>query len=181
MNAPLNLGNGGSPFASSSGPLAGFDNAPSFDGFDLSGFDRADGKLVLPIGVYICRIVRGELTTTRAGLPAYRLRLVTVEPSEHAGFTLWQYYMLTDAVGFNKAANALRPLGFTSSDDLRKPYPPIGKDVFVKALVTPRPAKNGYPEGNNVERFEPCDPPAGAIAQPNPFAVPLDAKEGGSA
>jgi hypothetical protein len=57
--------------------------------------------------------------------------------------------------------------------------------VFVKALVTIQPERNGYPEANSVERFTPCDRPAEATpttTPANPFAVPLDgAEEGGGA
>jgi len=178
MSGSLNFGNGANPFGSSSQNLDGFDAAPSLDGVDLSGFDNADGKLTVPAGVYLCRIERGELIVTRAGKPAYRLRFATVEPAEHAGFTLWRYFVLADAAGFNRAKIALAPLGIRCADDLRKAYPPIGTTLYVRALVTIRPAKDGYPESNDVERFELCDPPAGTVAPPNPFAVPLNPGEG---
>jgi len=176
MSSPLNFGNAGNPFDDDD-RLTPFDA----DGFDLSGFDTADGTTTVPAGVYLCKIERGELTKTKAGKLAYRLCLRTTEPAEHAGFTLWRWYVLADAAGWNRLVNAIQPLGFTQKDQLRAVYPPIGKDVYVKALVS---LKNDpqYGPSNDVERFEPCDPPAAAVAPPNPFAVlPSDAtKEGGT-
>ena len=172
MSAPLNFGGNGNPFD-------GFDDAPGPDGFDLSGFDTADGTTTVPAGVYVLRVERGELTRTKAGKMAYRLCFKTVEPAAHAGFTLWRWYVLADKAGWNRLVNAIQPLGFSHKDQLRASYPHIGKDVYVRALVT---LKNDPERGssNDVQRFEPCDPPAGAVAPPNPFALPPDAeKEGG--
>ena len=174
MSAPLNFGCNGNPFG-------GYDNATGPDGFDLDGFDTADGTTMVPTGVYVCKIERGELTQTKAGKTAYRLLFKIAEPAEHGGFVLWRWYVLADAAGFNRAKNALAPLGLTTSAALRAVYPPIGKDVYVKALVT---LKNDPQRGpsNDCERFEPCDPPASALTGPNPFAVPLnDVTEGGAA
>lgn len=169
MSSPLNFGSSGNPFDDTK--LSGYD-APGPAGFDLDGFDKADGTTTVPAGVYVCKIERGELTATKAGKTAYRLCFKTVEPSQHAGFTLWRWYVLADAAGMNRAKAALAPLGLTTAADLRAAYPPIGKDVYVKALVTLKhDAQRGA--SNDVERFEPCDPLASAVAPPNPFAVPL--------
>lgn len=172
MSAPFNFGSDGNPFD-------GFDNASGSDGFDLAGFDTADGTTTVPAGVYVCRIERGELTKTKAGKPAYRLCLKTVEPAAHAGFTLWRWFVLADTAGMNRAKNALAPLGFSNSADLRASYPPIGRDVYVKALVT---LKNDPQRGpsNDVERFEPYSSPVGNSTAPSPFAVPLDEPKEGS-
>ena len=181
MSAPLSFGNAGSPFDDTK--LSGYDSAPGADAFDLAGFDKADGTTTVPAGAYLCRIERGELKKTKAGKTAYRLLFSTVEPSQHAGFTLWRWLLVGngDAAADNRAKNALAPLGLTNKVALHAPFPPSGKEVFVRALVS---LKNDpqYGPKNDVERFEPCDPPAGAVAPPNPFAVPLDnQKEGGAA
>lgn len=72
-------------FGTNVNPFEEFDRNPSPAGFDLSAFDAASGTTTVPPGVYVCRVERGELTQTKAGKPAYRLRLQTVEPSQHAG------------------------------------------------------------------------------------------------
>lgn len=173
MSSPLNFGSNANPFD-------GFDSAHGNDGFDLDGFDKADGTTTVPTGVYVCKIERGELTKTKREKPAYRLCLKTVEPPELAGYTLWRWYVLADAAGLNRAKNALAPLGIKTSADLRASYPPIGTDVYVKALVTTKNDPDRGPS-NDVERFVPCPPPAGVVTTPNPFAIPLDeVKEGGT-
>ena len=180
MSAPLSFGNAGSPFDDTR--VGGYDSAPGPGGFNLSGFDTADGTTTVPAGVYLCKIERGELTHTKAGKTAYRLLFKTVEPSQHAGFTLWRWLLVGngDAAADNRAKAALAPLGLLTSAHLRSPYPPLGTDVYVKTMATMR---NDLQHGatNDIERFEPCDPPAGAVAPPNPFAVlpPDDTKEGG--
>lgn len=177
MSAPLNFGNSGNPFDDTA--VGGYDAAAGNDGFDLDGFDKADGTTTVPAGVYVCKIERGELTKTKAGKTAYRLCLKTVEPAAHAGFTLWRWYTFGDTAADNRAKLALAPLGFKTSADLRAAYPPVGKDVYVKALVTLKADPQRGPS-NDVERFEPCPPPAGAVTPPNPFALPPDTeKEGG--
>jgi len=168
MSSPLNFGSSGNPFDDTK--LSGYD-APGAPGPDLSGFDTADGTTTVPAGVYTLKVERGELTTTKAGKTAYRLCFKTVEPSAHAGFVLWRWYVLADAAGMNRAKAALAPLGLTTSADLRRPFPGF-KDVYVKALVTLKHDRERGPS-NDIERFEPCPAPAGAVAPPNPFAVPL--------
>jgi hypothetical protein len=91
MSEKLNFGNAGDD------SLRAFDNAPGPDSFDLSGFDAATGATTVPPGKYVCRIEAGELTATKAGKTAYRLRFATVEPAALAGFTLWRYFVLADS------------------------------------------------------------------------------------
>ncbi|OWK35546.1 hypothetical protein [Fimbriiglobus ruber] len=173
MSTPLNFGSSGNPF-----DKPGFDNAPGPDGFDLSGFDKADGTTTVPAGWYVCRIERGDLKWTKSKKPAYRLCFKTVEPAAHAGFTLWKWYVMADANGENQAKIALAPLGLTTAANLRAVFPPTGRAVHVKALVTVKADPQRGPS-NDVERFELCPPPADTVAAPNPFSVPLDDKEGG--
>ncbi len=171
MADSLPLGNSGNPFGSH--PLLdGFDSAGGYG--DLSGFDAATGRTTVPPGKYVLRVERGELTTTRAGKTAYRLRFAVVEPGEYAGFTLWRTLLLDTPAALNRAKNWLMPLGITTADDLRSTYPPIAREVYVRAIVTIRPARDGYPESSDVERVELCDAPASSpSAVLNPYAVDL--------
>ena len=62
---------------------------------DLSAFDRAEGRpALLPAGRYVCRVESGELTMTRTGKLAYRLRFTVIEPSEYAGHSLFRWLLL---------------------------------------------------------------------------------------
>jgi|GEM_PF-3199091 len=129
--------------------LGAFDRAP--DPTDaLAAFDAASGVTVLPPGWYVCRLERGELVTTRKGKQAYRLRFA-VQEAAHAGFLLWKYYLLTTTNEFNIAKNALAPLGIRTGPDLQRAYPPPGRAVTCRVLVS---IQRDDPTRNDVERFE---------------------------
>lgn len=151
--------------------LRGFDAANSADGADLSGFDAATGATFVPAGTYLCRIDEGKLVVTRGGKNAYRLRFSVVEPTEHAGFTLWRYYTLHTREDFNRAKQALAPLALTTSADLRRwPFPETGRVLLCRVVVGVQTKPDGS-TGNDVIRFNvERDDRAAA----NPFAVPLD-------
>lgn len=151
--------------------LRGFDAANSADGADLSGFDAATGATFIPAGTYLCRLDEGKLVLTRGGKTAYRVRFSVVEPVEHAGFTLWRYFVLDNPANNNRAKQALAPLGLTTAADLRRwPFPETGRVLLCRVVVGVQAKPDGS-TGNDVIRFtvERDDrPPA------NPFAVPLD-------
>jgi len=163
--------------------LRGFDAAPDPLRADLSAFDKADLRSVLPAGSYIACIESGKLGTTNTGKLCYKLRLAVTQPPEFAGRVLFKTVMLHDAAAQARAKTLLGPLGLTTSETLRRPFPEPGKTVFVKALVTIQPERNGFPEMNSVERFTLIDPPAEATPKPpvNPWAVSLDGTEEGGA
>jgi len=172
--------------------LAAFDAAPDPQKADLSAFDKADPRSVLPAGVYVCRVESGKLGTTNTGKLCYKLRLTVTQPPEFAGRVLFKTVMLHDAVAQARAKVLLGPLGLTNAEALRRPFPPPGRTVFVKALVTIQPERNGYSEMNNVERLVLADPPADpdptttpttpTTTPANPWAVSLDETgEGGAA
>jgi len=190
MLPPLNFNNNGNRDDDDIDPairadLTAFDAATDPLRADLSAFDRAEGRpALLPPGNYVLRVESGELTMTRAGKIAYRLRFSVIRPSEYAGHSLNRWLLLDSPAACNRAKIALAPLGMTTSEALRRPFPAPGQAVYVNALVVISPARNGYPEANSVERFTPCDRPAEATpgASTCPFAVPLDgAEEGGGA
>jgi len=179
MTAPLNFDS-----------FPNFDDAPGQGDGDISGFDSASGQTHVPAGTYLSKIECGELTTTGSGKNAYRLRFSVVTPTQHAGHTLWRWFVLDTAAGMNRAKTALAPLGLTSSAKLREEYPPFGEDTFCLCLVTVKITPQ-FGTTNDVQRFKPCpvpDAPASGIAPPatapvpaNPFALPLeDKKEGGT-
>ena len=163
--------------------LAAFDAATDPQKIDLSAFDRADPRPTIPAGWYVCRIESGKLDTTRTGKLCYKLRFTVVGPPGFAGRALFKTVMLDDAAAQARAKVLLGPLGLVNGEALRRPFPPLGRIVFVKALVTIQPERNGFPEMNSVERFTLIDPPAEATPKPpvNPWAVSLDGTEEGGA
>ena len=166
--------------------LAAFDSAPDPLRVDLSAFDRADPRPTIPAGWYVCRIESGKLDTTRTGKLCYKLRFTVIDPLEFVGRTLFKTVMLDNPAAQARAKVLLGPLGLTSAETLRQPFPEPGKMVFVKALVTIQPERNGYPESNNVERLVLIDPPddpdpTTTPTPANPWAVSLDGEEGGTA
>jgi len=168
--------------------LAAFDAATDPQKADLSAFDRAEGRpALLPAGNYVLRVESGELTMTRAGKLAYRLRFSVIRPSEYAGHSLNRWLLLDSPAACNRAKIALAPLGLTTSEALRRFFPEPGQAVYVNALVVISPARGDFPVTNSIERFTPCDPPADPDpttpkTPANPWAVSLDgAEEGGGA
>jgi hypothetical protein len=144
-----------------------FDSAGSGD---LSAFDEATGETVIPAGLYLCDVVRGELVTTKTtGKTAYRLSL-DVSDGPHRGFRLWRYYTFDTPSTANRAKFALAPLGLTTSAELRKPFPGPGRTVKVRALVAVQVRPDGT-RSNDVERFT---VESDTTAMPNPNAVNLD-------
>jgi hypothetical protein len=150
--------------------LGDFDAAPDpADG--LAAFDAASGATCVPAGTYTATLEAGELVTTKAGKPAYRLRFHVVEPAAHAGFALWRYYVLTPMDQANKAKAALAPLRLRTSAELQKsPFPEAGRTITCKVLVG---LQKDDPTRNDVLRFSVESDVTGAPTA-NPFAVPLD-------
>jgi hypothetical protein len=189
MLPPLNFDDNSRKHDDDTGPvirddLAAFDAATDPLKVDLSAFDRADPRPVVPAGWYVCRIESGKLDTTRAGKLCYRLRFTVIDPPEFVGRTLFRTVMLHDAADQARARMLLSPLGLTSAETLRQPFPEPGKPIYVRALVVIKPPANAYPESNSIERFVLIDPPADldpTTTPANPWAVSLGDGEGGAA
>ncbi|MDY3555749.1 hypothetical protein R5W24_004895 [Gemmata sp. JC717] len=132
------------------GDLDQFDRAPDPDDA-LSAFDSAAGVSVIPPGWYVCKLEAGELVTTSTNKPAYRVRFSVLEPAEHAGFSLWRYFVLHDVANANRAKAALAPLGIRSSADLKRvPFPEADRLITCRVLVA---VQKNDPTRNDVERF----------------------------
>jgi hypothetical protein len=158
--------------------LGAFDRAP--DPSDaLAAFDNATGATFVPAGIYLCRLEAGELTTTRAGKQAYRLRFVVVEPTEHAGFPLWRYYTFADKASANRAKAALAPLRISTSADLQRiPFPEAGRVIICRVVVG---IQKDDPTRNDVVRFTVVSDDRDDGTAASRFALPPKAGEGGSA
>ena len=123
-------------------PLDGFDKDP------LDGFD--DAVSVIPLGQYDCRLECGELTTTKTGKPAYRLRFAVAD-GPFKSFVLWRWLMLDNPASMARAKAALEPLGLKTAADLRKPFPGLGREIICKVFVTVEPWQGT--DRNGIEQF----------------------------
>jgi hypothetical protein len=120
----------------------------------LSGFDAtqpAPAYSPLPAGIYIARVIRGEVTQTKAGHDAYRL-IFEVTEGPYAGRTLMRLWTFTPkALPYTK--RDLAAFGLTSSQQLLSPFPESGKEYIVRLVVALQRGNDGT-EFNDIKR---CD------------------------
>ena len=109
----------------------------------------------LPAGVYIARIIGGELTTARSGTPGYKLTFRVLE-GEHTGRQFWHDVWLTEAA-LPMAKRDLGKLGVKSIEQLEQPLPP---GIRCRAKLALRRDDDGT-EYNRLRSFEVLgiDPP----------------------
>jgi uncharacterized protein DUF669 len=115
----------------------------------------------LPTGNYRCRIVRGELFTSRGGKLGYKLTLEVLD-GEYTGHRAWYDIWLTDAA-ISWAKRDLARLQIISLDQLDRPLPD-GIIVVAKIVLRRNDDRTEY---NKVENFKvvAVEPPT-----PEPFA-----------
>lgn len=109
----------------------------------------------LPAGVYVCRIVGGELDTAKTGTPGYKLTFKVLE-GEHEGRRLWHDVWLTSAA-IPMAKRDLGKLGVTQLEQLESPLP---EGIRASVKVTLRKDDDGTTY-NRVRGFDVLgiDPP----------------------
>ena len=110
--------------------------------------EAAEDFAPLPGGVYIARIIGGELANARSGTPGYKLTFRVLE-GEHEGRQFWSDIWLTEAA-LPMAKRDLGKLGVTSLDQLDSPLPP---GIRVKAKVVLRKDDDGT-EHNRLRSLE---------------------------
>ena len=128
----------------------------------------------LPAATYVCRILNGELFTSRSkATPGYRLSFRVLE-GEHTGRHVFHELWLTPAA-LPMTKRDLAKLGVTSPDHLDRPLPPR---IRCRVRVTLRTADDGSTfnavKGFDVLGIDPPDPfapPEGEAAEPD---GPLD-------
>jgi len=120
----------------------------------LSGFDAAQPAPAyspLPAGIYIARVIRGEVTQTKAGHDAYRMTLEVID-GPHAGKTLIKTWAFTaKALPYTK--RDLAAFGLTMSNQLLSPFPEPGREYFVRLVVALQRLDDGR-ELNDIKRCE---------------------------
>jgi hypothetical protein len=120
----------------------------------LSAFDSAAPAPkydTLPRGVYAARVLRGEVTQTKAGHDAYRMTFeVAVGP--HAGRTLLKTWAFTaKALPYTK--RDLAAFGLHTSQQLMSPFPEPGREYIVRLVVALQRGNDGT-EFNDIKRIE---------------------------
>lgn len=120
----------------------------------------------IPAGEYRCRVVAGELFTSKSGTPGYKITF-KVSEGEHARRRLWQDVWLTEAA-MAMAKRDLMKLGIESVEQLDRELP---EGLIASVKVSIRKDDDGT-ERNRIVTFEIV-----AIEKPeaDPFAPPAEA------
>ena len=110
---------------------------------------EAAGDMVpLPRGTYRCRLIAGELVTSKANTPGYQLTF-TVDAGEHRGRRVWHTSWLTPAA-LPMSKRDLGKLGVTTLDMLERPLP---AGIVCDVRVVLRADDDGV-ERNRVSGFD---------------------------
>ena len=120
----------------------------------LSAFDSAAPAPKydpLPPGIYVARVVRGEIVQTKAGSDAYRLTF-KITDGPHAGRTLIKTWSFSArALAYTK--RDLAAFGLQTSQQLLSPFPECGKEYIVRLVVALQRGNDGT-EFNDIKRCE---------------------------
>jgi hypothetical protein len=120
----------------------------------LNAFDSTEAApefAPLPPGVYVARVVRGEVCQTKAGTDAYRIRFEVIE-GPYAGRTVIRTWTFSErALPYTK--RDLAPFGLTSSAKLLSPFPEPGRDYIVRLVVALQRSDDGR-EFNDVKKLD---------------------------
>lgn len=166
-----------------------FDSAPAGNGSNgngggrkppsgLDGFDDAEPApewAPLPAGMYTARVVSGTVSRTKKGDDCYRM-VFEVTDGEQRGRRVSRTWVFSErAVTYAK--RDLAAFGLTTTKQLLEPFPPTGREVYVRLAVALQRGDNGS-EFNDVKRIDVLrteDSPA------KPFLIDPDAEtsEGG--
>jgi hypothetical protein len=141
----------------------------------LSGFDAtqpAPSYDPLPPGVYVARVIRGEIVQTKAGSDGYRMTY-EITDGPHAGRTLLKTWAFTaKALPYSK--RDLATFGLVSSAQLLAPFPEPGREYHVRLTVALQRSNDGA-EYNDIKRIEVVRVDKSPIA---PFIVGKTSEEG---
>jgi hypothetical protein len=115
----------------------------------------------LPKGIYVARVMSGELFTSKGGTPGYKLRFKVLE-GEYAGRQFWHDLWLTPAA-LPMTKRDLGRIGITSPDQLEQPLP-LGIRCQVKLALRRNDDGTEY---NHVRAFEVVSIDADPTADPD--------------
>jgi hypothetical protein len=129
---------------SSAGPPAG-----GIGAFDTTA--PAPEFALLPAGIYLARVVKGEFCTTRAGADAYRMKFEVTE-GEHAGRTVVRTWTFGPrALPYTK--RDLSVFGLTSSGKLLAPFPEPGREYHTRLVIALQRGDDGV-ERNDIKKID---------------------------
>ena len=130
----------------------------------LHGYDAADAHISIPPSLYFARIVSGRMTKTSRGEDGYKLTFEVVE-GQYRGRRISRTWLFSErAIRFTK--RDLCDLGLNHSKQLREPYPPIGRELYVTLNIG---LKIGDEFFNIIEEIK--------LLDDYPGEVPVDAEE----
>jgi len=104
------------------------------DGF--ANFDSAEPApefAPVPPGVYVARVVSGEMTTTRAGANAYKMKFEVSEGPQTGRTVVRMWTFGEKAIKYTK--RDLSPFGLTTTAKLLTPFPDAGREYVVRLVV----------------------------------------------
>lgn len=134
-----------------------FDNTGPGNGKPSSGLDAFDAtdaapeRKLIPAGMYPARIVSGSFTQTTKGKDGYRI-VFEVTEGEQRGNRVSRTWVFTEkAVAYAK--RDLAAFGLTDSRKLLEPFPPAGREVYVRLAVAVQRGDDGS-EFNDVKKID---------------------------
>jgi len=120
----------------------------------LAAFDAVEAApeySPVPPGVYITRVLRGEVCQTKTGADAYRLKFEIVE-GPHAGRTVIRTWTFSERA-LPYARRDLSKFGLVTAAQLLTPFPPAGREYLVRLVVALQRGDDGI-ERNDIKRIE---------------------------
>lgn len=142
----------------------------------IAAFDAAEaapGFSPVPPGVYTSRILRGEITQTKSGVDAYRMRFEISEGEQTGRIVIRTWTFTAKAMPYAK--RDLAAFGLTTSGQLLSPFPEPGREYFARLVIAVQRGDDGV-DRNDIKRIELVrivESPAAA------FLLPRQAGEGG--
>lgn len=143
------------------------DNGKTPSGF--GGFDDAKPApefKPLPPGIYMTRVQRGEVCSTKAGADAYRMKFEVTEGPQ-AGQTVIRTWTFSEkAIRYTR--RDLEPFGLITTAKLLSPFPEPGREYVVRLAVALQRGDDGI-ERNDIKKIElvrVVDSPAAAFMLP---------------
>jgi hypothetical protein len=141
--------------------------ASGLDAFDTT--EAAAAWTPVPPGLYVARIVSGGLTRTKKGDDAYRMAFEITEGEQRGRRISRTWTFTTKALTYAK--RDLAAFGLTTMQQLLEPFPPAGREVYVRLVVALQRMDDGS-ESNDVKRI---DVVRTADAPTKPFLIDPDA------